>query len=112
MTTLLLVAGDLLVVAGLVTLTLALVGTWRFPDLFSRLHATSKIGSLGLSLLLLGTVATADLAIVARAALIALFLFLTTPVSTHAIARAAHRRRLERQRSRRASEPSEPSEPS
>jgi multicomponent Na+:H+ antiporter subunit G len=88
----LLLAGDLLLLAGLTALTLGLVGIWRFGDLFSRLHAAAKVGSLGLAALLAGTIATGDLALVLRALLIAVFLVVTAPVTTHALARSAERR--------------------
>lgn len=84
--------GDLLVVGGLVVLTLALAGIWRFPDLFARIHATAKIGSLGLVALLLGSLATGDVVLVVRSLLIALFLVLTAPVASYVVARAAHGR--------------------
>ncbi len=101
------VLGDLLVVGGLVTLTLALAGVWRFPDLFARIHAAAKIGSLGLAALLGGSVAVGDGSLVVRALLIALFLVLTAPVASHAVARAGHYR--ERLRSERP--PGEPPAP-
>jgi multicomponent Na+:H+ antiporter subunit G len=82
---------DLLVIGGLVVLTLALAGIWRFDDLYARLHAVAKVGSLGLAGLLLGSLATGDWPLVARAGLVGLFLVLTAPVSSHVIARAAHR---------------------
>lgn len=87
-----LLAADLLIVGGLLVLTLALAGLWRFDDLFARLHAVAKVESLGLATLLLGCVATGDWALVARAGLVVLFLVLTSPVASYAIARAAFRR--------------------
>lgn len=85
--------GDLLVVGGLGILTLALLGVWRFPDLFARIHATAKVGSLGLVALLLGSVAVGDGPVVVRALLIAVFLVFTAPVASYVVARAAYRRR-------------------
>lgn len=87
-----LLAADVLIVAGLVVLTLALAGLWRFDDLFARLHAVAKVGSLGLVTLLLGSFATGDWTLVARTGLVVAFLVLTSPVASYAIARAAHRR--------------------
>lgn len=85
--------GDLLVVVGLGTLTLALLGVWRFPEIFNRIHATAKIGSLGLAALLLGSVAAGDGPLVVRALLIVVFLVFTAPVASYVVARAAYRRR-------------------
>jgi monovalent cation/proton antiporter MnhG/PhaG subunit len=44
-------------------------------------------------LILLSSVATRDLRVVSSAVLLILFLLVTSPLSTHAIAQAAHRSR-------------------
>lgn len=88
-----LLLADLLVVIGLVILTLALVGLWRFPDVFARIHAAAKAGSLGLAVLLLGSFGVGDAGLAVRALVVALFLFLTSPVASHVVARSAHRLR-------------------
>lgn len=80
---------DGLVVLGLVVMTIGVIGLYRMPDLYLRLHAASKAVVLGVVALAAASAATGDGAIIARAALIAGFLLLTTPVSAHAIARAA-----------------------
>lgn len=54
MTTVLEVAGVLLVVLGTVFFTAGTVGLLRFPDVRSRLHALTKADNLGLGLLALG----------------------------------------------------------
>jgi len=74
----------LMVVAGL--------GIVRMPDLPTRMHASSKAGTLGAALILIGVaIAFADGAVAVRAILIIGFLFLTAPVASHVIARAAYR---------------------
>ncbi len=88
----LVVLGDALILVGLIVLTLSLLGTWRFPDVHTRLHATTKGSSLGVMAILLATVATRDVAMLAMASLVGFFLVLTAPVATHAIARAKWRR--------------------
>lgn len=90
----LLLAGDLLIFIGLLVLTLGLVGIFRFDAFYTRLHAAAKIGSLGLSAVLMGTVTTGDPSLVLRALVIVAFLVFTAPVTTHMLARAAHRRRV------------------
>lgn len=78
--------------AGTLLMLVAGVGMLRMPDLPTRMHASSKAGTLGAVLLLLAVAVQAkDLAIVERAILICLFLFLTAPVAAHMIARAAYR---------------------
>lgn len=84
---------DLLVVLGLVVMTVAVYGAIRMPDIYTRLHATSKAVFLGVISFCVASIVTGDGAIIARVLLIAVFLVITTPVSAHAIARAAYLRR-------------------
>jgi multicomponent Na+:H+ antiporter subunit G len=70
---------------------LAAVGVVRMPDVFTRMQASTKASTLGLSCLLLGTaLQMGDFASFIRAASIGAFVFLTTPVAGHVIARAAY----------------------
>lgn len=82
-------AADALVVLGLLVTTLGVVGMFRMPDTYTRLHATSKAVFLGIIAFLVASLATRDAAIASRALLIAVFLILTTPVGAHVIARVA-----------------------
>lgn len=86
-----LLLADLLIVFGLATITVALIGVWRFPDLVTRIHAAAKIASLGLTAVLLGSIATGDPAMILRSLLIALFLVFTAPVATYAMAQTTQR---------------------
>ncbi len=83
---------DALVVLGLFVMTVGVYGVIRMPDTYTRLHAASKAVFLGVISLLVASVVTGDEEIILRAALIAVFLMLTTPVSAHVIARAAYSR--------------------
>jgi multicomponent Na+:H+ antiporter subunit G len=85
------IAADLLVVLGLTVMTLGVVGIFRMPDLYTRLHGASKSVFLGVISLGVASMATRDPAIVSRVLLIAVLLIITTPVAAHAIARAAYR---------------------
>ncbi len=82
---------DLLVVVGLVVMTIGVYGLYRMPDVYTQLHASSKAVCLGVIALLFASVATRDGATIARAALTAVFLTVTTPVAGHIVARAAYR---------------------
>jgi multicomponent Na+:H+ antiporter subunit G len=74
---------------------LAALGVVRMPDVFTRMQASTKASTLGLGCLLLGSaLQLADLASVIRLISIAAFIFLTTPVSAHVIARASYRARV------------------
>ena len=81
---------DALVVLGVIVMTLGVYGIIRLPDTFARLHAASKVVSLGVVSLLLASTVTGDPAVIFRVALIAAFLVVTTPVSAHVVARAAY----------------------
>lgn len=86
---------DILVVLGLVVLTLGVHGVVRFPDVYTKLHASSKVAFLGIAALLLATAIGGDGQSVARSVLVLVVLTLTTPVAAHAIGQAAYRRREE-----------------
>lgn len=81
----------LLLVGGAFFSLAAAIGINRFPDLYTRMHAASKAGTVGSGLLLLAVGLHAfDPAIFARAFAGFLFVVLTAPVSAHLLAKAAH----------------------
>ncbi len=66
------------------------LGLLRFPDFYSRLHAAGITDTLGAWLLIAGMMFQAGFnQVTVKLALIAIFLFFTSPTSTHALARAA-----------------------
>ena len=80
----------LLVIAGGFFLIVGGIGLVRLPDLFTRLHAAGVGDTLGVGLFVLGFMFLADFGIVTiKLALVLLFLLLTGPVATHALAKAA-----------------------
>ncbi len=87
---LLIFSGTLFVIAAVFSFS-ASIGLLRLPDVYLRMHAASKAGTLGalLPLLSLGFVAW-DSAVFLRALAGAVFFLLTTPVSAHLLARAAY----------------------
>ncbi len=81
----------LLVSGGVFFLFVAAVGVVRMPDLYNRMHATSKAGTLGVGLILLAVaVFYQELAVVVRALSGVAFIVLTAPVAAHALGRAAY----------------------
>ena len=87
-----LLAGSLLMGAGLFFCLAMTVGMLRFPDAYTRLHAGTKGLTVGAGLLLLGIAARSpSLAFALRVVLVALFLLITNPIAIHAIARANYR---------------------
>ncbi len=78
------------VCSGVFFLLLGAVGILRFPDFYTRMHAAGKCDTLGVLLTFLGLAIYEGFSLAsAKLLLIALFLFLTSPTATHAIARAA-----------------------
>ncbi|MEM9740755.1 MAG: monovalent cation/H(+) antiporter subunit G [Pseudomonadota bacterium] len=74
--------------------TLTLVGTLgvlRFPDFYTRLHAASVTDTAGASFLIIGMALMAPhWLVLMKLVAIWVFLFLTSPTASHAIANAAH----------------------
>lgn len=78
-----LVAGGFFIIVGA-------VGIHRMPDVFTRMHATSLIDTMGVGLLGLGMLLQADdWAVAVRIAIIVLVLMTAGAVSAHALSRAA-----------------------
>jgi len=88
----------LLIIFGLLFFTGGSVGILRFPDFYSRLHPAGKLDTMGLFTTMsgmalyvvsewtLGAVLTA-----LKIMLIVVFIFITSPTATHAIADAGMR---------------------
>lgn len=84
------VTGILLLIGSVFAIAAA-IGVLRFPDLYTRMHAASKAGTLGSGLMLLAIPIAAfqpDIALRAVAGVV--FFLLTAPVSAHLLARAAY----------------------
>ena len=77
---------------GLFFCAVGVLGVIRMPDSLTRLHASGKVATLGLFGLLLGAALLMP-AIWLRLLVLGLFVLLTSPVATHAIAASVYRRR-------------------
>lgn len=89
------VVGTLLLVGSFFTLVGA-VGLMRLPDFFMRLHAPTKATTLGVGAILVAAmVHGAGAGLTLRELLIALFLFITAPVSAYVLGQAGLARRLQ-----------------
>ena len=67
------------------------IGLLRLPDIYMRMHAVTKAGTLGVGLVLLAVaVFFGELGVVTRALAAIAFVLLTAPVSAHMIGRAAY----------------------
>jgi multicomponent Na+:H+ antiporter subunit G len=84
--------GFVCVFSGLLFDVLGCLGLVRLPDVYSRLQAATKCVTLGTSSILFGTFLVLGATTAGVKALVCMvFLLLTSPVATHAIARSAHR---------------------
>ncbi|MEL7031680.1 MAG: monovalent cation/H(+) antiporter subunit G [Pseudomonadota bacterium] len=83
--------GSALVLIGAVLAVIGTVGVLRFPDFYTRLHAASVTDTAAATLAIVGMALLAPtMAVVFKLAVVWLFLFLTGPTSSHALANAAH----------------------
>lgn len=80
-----------LVLLGGAFCLIAAIGLLRFDDVFMRLHASTKAGTLGVGLIMVAAAINFQATdAVARALGALFFLLLTAPVAGHMIARAAY----------------------
>lgn len=86
---------DALILIGAFFILAAAIGVTRFPDLYTRLHASTKLVTLGgLGVFIGAALALQDPFVTTRMLLITAFFFLTAPLSAYMIARAAYLRGL------------------
>ena len=78
-------------VFGLFFCAVGVLGVIRMPDSLTRLHASGKVATLGLFGLLVGAAILMP-SIFFKILALGLFVLLTSPVATHAIAAAEYRR--------------------
>jgi len=76
---------------GLFFLFVGALGLLRLPDVYNRLHATTKCDTLGAGLVLLSLALQSSLTVGIRLALLIIFILVTNPTAAHLIARAAYK---------------------
>lgn len=81
-----------IIVVGLSFCVLGVLGMFRMPDVFLRMHAASKAVVIGGSLLMTGVAMLSPAQLGVKALGTMVFIFLTTPIASIAVARAAYRR--------------------
>jgi multicomponent Na+:H+ antiporter subunit G len=78
------------VLSGAAFMFVAALGVARLPDLYTRMQAATKASTVGVVGMMLAVgVAEYEASATVRAALIAGFFLLTSPIAAHAIARSA-----------------------
>ena len=86
----------LFVVVGAFFLLVGTVGLLRLPDVYNRMHATSKATTLGAANMFLACVAYFGVLGAGLTALVGIvFLFLTAPTGSHMISRSAQKMGVE-----------------
>ncbi len=80
------------IVTGVFFFTVSTIGLLRLPDVYTRLHATSKGDTLGAGLCLIGAMIHLGWTMTTLKLLFAvLFIWITSPTSSHLIGKAAYR---------------------
>ncbi len=84
------VAAGILILIGAGFSLIAAIGLVRLPDVFTRMHASTKAGVLGSSLILIAAgILEGDAGTWARIVAAIFFLLLTAPIAAHMIGRAS-----------------------
>ncbi len=83
------VIGIVMIIIGAVFLFLGALGVIRMPDVYNRMQAGTKATTLGALSVIMG-VGIYHPAWIFKTGIISLFILLTNPVSSNALARASH----------------------
>lgn len=83
------IAGNLFIIIGALFLFSAGLGVLRMPDTYNRIQTGTKATTLGTIMVLVG-IAFLHPSWALKLIILIFFVMLTNPVSSHALARAAH----------------------
>jgi len=84
------IIGAFILLGGSIFIFLGSLGLVRMPDVYNRIQAGTKASTLGTLLSLTG-IALMTPSWWSRLLLLAIFIIITNPVSSHVLARASHR---------------------
>lgn len=85
-----LILSMLLLAGGVAFITIASIGVARLPDVFQRMHAATKAGTVGASLVVMGVMVAGGVAQPLTGALTIAFMLSTLSVASQLLARAAY----------------------
>ena len=89
------IISSMLLILGSLFALIAAIGIVRMPDLYCRMHAATKAGAFGVSLILLSLcVAMPLLRVCIQSVLIIAFFYLTAPIAAHLLGRVGLIRKL------------------
>jgi multicomponent Na+:H+ antiporter subunit G len=80
----------LLLTLGVAFIAVAALGVARLPDVFQRMHAATKAGGIGVTLVMLGVLLAGGVARPTTGVLTIVFMLLTLSVASQLLARAAY----------------------
>jgi multicomponent Na+:H+ antiporter subunit G len=84
------IISSILIFSGVFFFTVGVIGLLRLPDVYTRLHATTKCDTLGAGLILLGLALQGNIFISLKLLLIILLMWVANPTAAHVIAKAAY----------------------
>ncbi len=82
--------GYVFIFLGVIAFVVSAIGLVRMPDIYTRMHAGTKTTTIGMLLVILGTVCI-EPTWAWKLILLAVFILLTNPLSSSVIARAVHK---------------------
>lgn len=85
--------GSVVILIGAIFLLLAAIGAVRMPDSYNRIQTGTKATTLGLIMILAG-IGIYHPGWIWKLIVLIYFVMLSNPASSHALARAAHRRSI------------------
>ncbi len=78
------------IITGALAIIIGLLGVYRMPDFFTRLHAASVIDTMGTMFITVGLILYSGFNLVSvKLLLIMIFILITTPAAAHALAKSA-----------------------
>jgi len=87
--------GWFFVVSGSIFVIIGGIGLLRFPDFYTRIHAAGITDTMGAWLILIGLMFSSGWTLVtAKLVILLIFLVMTSPLASHALAKAAFMRGL------------------
>ena len=91
MDTLMPILASIFIGLGVLSILIGALGLIRLPDVYARIHAAGIIDTAGVAFFILGMICLSGWSLATvKLILIGIFLFFTSPISGHAIARVAH----------------------
>ncbi len=80
-------------ISGIFFFVVGVIGLLRMPDVFTRMHATTKCDTMGAGLIFLGLILWKGFSLVSLMIFVVLlFIWMTNPTAAHYIAKSAYHR--------------------